>query len=100
MPLLHALQAAVLGRREALALDRRAVDDHGALGLEGGAQRAAHRAHVMAVDDAEVGPVKLLPPQAGSPEGLYGFLEARTEALEGRADAGGQLRELLLDALA
>ena len=88
MPLLHALQAAVLGRREALALDRRAVDDDGALGLEGGLQRAAHRAHVVAVDHAEVGPVELFPPQAGSPERLHGLLEARAEPLERGADAG------------
>ena len=100
MPLLHALQAAVLGGREALALDRGAVDDDGPLGLEGGAQRAAHGAHVVAVDHAEVRPVELLPPQAGRPEGLHGLLEARAEALERRADAGRQLRELLLDALA
>ena len=100
MPLLHALQAAVLGGREALALDRGAVDDDGALGLERGPQRAAHRAHVVTVDDAEVGPVELLPPQPGRPERLHGLLEARAEALERRADAGRQLRELLLDALA
>ena len=100
MPLLHALQAAVLGRSEALALDRGAVDDDGTLGLERGPQRAAHRAHVVAVDHAEVGPVELLPPEAGGPEGLDGLLEARAEALERGADAGRQLRELLLDALA
>src|SRR3954447_18028007 len=99
MPLLHALQAAVLGRREALALDRGAMDDDGTLGLERGPQRAAHRAHVMTVDHPEVRPVELLPPQAGSPERLHGLLEARAQALERGADAGGQLRQLLLDAL-
>ena len=40
VPLLHALQAAVLGGREALALDGRAVHDDGPLRLEGRAQRA------------------------------------------------------------
>src|SRR6478736_2300708 len=100
MPLLHALQAAVLGGREALALDRRAVDDDGALGLERGPQRAAHRAHVVTVDDAQIRPVELFPPETGRPEGLHGLLEPRAEALERRADAGRQLRELLLDALA
>ena len=39
MPLLHALQAALLGGGEALALDRRDVHDDGPLGLERGAQR-------------------------------------------------------------
>ena len=100
MPLLHALQAAVLGGREALALDRGAVDDDGALGLERGAQRAAQRAHVVAVDDAHVGPVELLPEQAGRPERLDRLLQLRAEPLERRADARGQLGEPLLDALA
>ena len=86
--------------REALALDRRAVDDDRALGLEGGAQRAAQRAHVVAVDDAHVGPVELLPEQAGRPERLDRLLQLRAEPLERRADAGGQLRQPLLDALA
>ena len=53
--------------REPLALDRRAVDDDGALGLERGAQRAAQGAHVVAVDDAHVGPVELLPQEPRAP---------------------------------
>ena len=64
VPLLHALEAALLGGREALALDGGDVDDDGALGLERLAQRGAHRADVVAVDDADVGPVELLPQQA------------------------------------
>ena len=66
------------------------------------ARRRAPRScvHVMAVDDAHVGPVELLPPQAGRGEGLDRLLELRAEALEGGADAGRQLRQLLLDALA
>ena len=53
--------------REALALDRRDVDDDRALGVERVAQRAAQRADVVAVDDADVGPVELLPEQARAP---------------------------------
>ena len=41
VPLLHALEAALLGGREALALDGGDVDDDGPLGLEGLAQRGA-----------------------------------------------------------
>ena len=100
VPLLHALEAAVLGRGEALALDGRDVHDDGPLGLEGAPQRAAQGVDVVAVDDAHVGPVELLPPQAGRGEGLDRLLELRAEALEGGADAGGQLRQLLLHPLA
>jgi hypothetical protein len=100
VPLLHALQAALLGGGEALALDGGNVDDHGSLGLEGGAHRLADGAHVVAVDDAHVGPVELLPPQAGLPQGLDRLLELRAEALEAGADPAGQPRELFLDALA
>ena len=87
VPLLHALQAALLGGREALALDGGDVDDDGALGLEGGAQRLADGADVVAVDDAHVRPVELLPPQAGLPQRLDRLLDLRAEALEPRADA-------------
>jgi hypothetical protein len=41
MPLLHALQAALLGGPEALALDRRDVHDDRALGGQRRAQRRA-----------------------------------------------------------
>ena len=75
------------------------IDDR-PLGLERGPQRAAQRAHVVAVDDADVGPVELLPQQARRGERLDRLLELRAEPLERRADAGGQLRELLLDSLA
>ena len=67
MPLLHALQAAVLGGREALALDRLAVDDDRAVGLERLADRLAQRADVVAVDHADVGQVELLEQQARAP---------------------------------
>ena len=100
VPLLHALEAALLGRGEALALHGGDVDDDGALGLERGAQRLADRAHVVAVDDAHVGPVELLPPQAGLPERLDRLLDLWPEALERGADPARQTRELLLDALA
>ena len=100
VPLLHALEAAVLGGREALALDRRDVHDDRALGLERGVQRAAQGAYVVAVDDAHVRPVELLPPQAGRPQRLHRLFDLRAEALERRADAARQLGQLLLDALA
>src|SRR5204862_7438651 len=100
VPLLHALEAAVLGRGEALALDRRNMDDDGAIGQERAAQRLAQGADVVAVDDADVRPVELLPEQAGSPERLDRLLDLRPEALERRADRTGQLGEAALDGLA
>ena len=100
MPLLHSLQPALLSRRKALALDRRAVHDDRALGLERLAQRAAQRPDVVAVDHAHVGEVELLPPEPGRPERLDRLLEVRAEALERGADSGRQLREPVLDVLA
>ncbi len=100
VPLLHALQAAVLGGGKALALDGGAVHDHGPLGGQSLAQRAAQGADVMAVDDAHVGEVQLLPPEPGGPEGLDRLLEVRPQALERVADAGRELGEPALDALA
>ena len=47
----------------------------------------AQRAHVVAVDDADVGPVELLPEQPGRPERLDRLLQLRAEALERGADA-------------
>ena len=100
VPLLHALEAALLGGRESLALDGRAVDDDRALGGERLAQRAAERAHVVTVDDAHVGEVELLPPQAGRPEGLDRLLEVRSDPLERDADPRRQLRQAALNPLA
>ena len=100
VPRLHALQAALLGGREALALHGRDVDDDRAVGRQRLAQRAPQARHVVAVDDADVGPVELLPQQARRPEGLDRLLQLRAEALEGRADAAGQLGQPVLDALA
>ena len=97
---LHALEAALLGRREALALHGGDVDDDGPVGRQRLAQGAPQARHVVAVDDAGVGPVELLPEQARRPEGLQRLLQLRAEALEGRADAAGQLGEPVLDALA
>ena len=88
VPLLHALEPALLGGREALALDRRAVDHDRPLGDQRLAQRAAHRAHVVAVDHADVGEVELLPPQPGRPERLDRLLDVRAEPLERGADPG------------
>ena len=75
MPLLHSLQAPVLRRREALALDRGDVHHHRAFRRQRLAQRLAQRAHVVAVDHAHVGPVELLPPQARGPECLQRLLQ-------------------------
>ncbi len=73
------------------------MHDDRPLGGERLAQRLAQRAHVVAVDHAHVGPVELLPPQAGRPEGLDRLLQVRAEALEGGADAAGQPRQAALD---
>jgi hypothetical protein len=100
VPLLHALQAALLGGGKALALHGGAVDHHGPLGGQGLAQGAAQRADVVAVDDAHVGEVQLLPPESRGPEGLDRLLEVRTQALERVADADRELGEPALDALA
>ena len=95
VPALHPLLPAVLGRAEALALDRGDVDDHRTLGGEGVGEGDAQGADVVAVDHAGVGPVELLPPEAGGPEGLDRLLQLRAQALEAGADA----RELLERAL-
>jgi hypothetical protein len=76
------------------------VDDDRAVGGQRLAQGAAQARHVVAVDDAGIGPVELLPQQARGPEGLQRLLQLRAEALEGGADAAGQLGQLVLDALA
>ena len=60
----------------------------------------AQRARVVAVDDADVRPVELLPEEARRPERLDRLLELRAEALERGADAAGQLGQLVLDGLA
>ena len=99
MPLLHPLQSALLGGREPLTLDRRAVDDDGPLGGQSLAQRAAQRPDVVAVDHAHVGEVELLPPQARRPERLDRLLDMGTEALEGRADPDGELGQPALEIL-
>ena len=100
VPFLHALEAALLGGGEPLALDGRAVHDHGPFGGQRLAQRPSQSAHVVAVDDPHVGEVQLLPPQAGGPEGLQRLLEVRTDPLKRRADAGGELGQAAFDALA
>ena len=91
VPLLHALEAALLGRREALALDGLDVDDHRAGRRSSASPRArAQRLHVVAVDHAHVGEVELLEEQARRPEGLDRLLQLRPEALDRAADAGRQ----------
>ena len=77
VPALHALQPAVLGGREALALDRRDVHDDRPLRGERAAQRDAQRVHVVAVDHPDVDPVELLPQQAGRRERLDRLLQLR-----------------------
>ena len=100
VPLLHALEPALLGRREALALDGLAVHDHRPVGLERLADRLAQRLHVVAVDHADVGEVELLEEEPGRPVRLQRLLQDRAEPLDLAADAGGQLGERLLDVLA
>src|SRR5207244_11503765 len=62
--------------------------------------RLADRADVVAVDHARVGPVQLLPEEPGRPERLDRLLELRAEPLERGADADGEARQRVLDALA
>ena len=82
VPLLHALEAALLGGLEALALDGVDVDDDRAVGLERVADRAPQRGDVVAVDDPDVGEVELLEEQAGRPVGLDRGLDLRAEPLD------------------
>ena len=100
MPLLHPLEAALLGGRKSLALDRRAVDHHGTLSREGVAQRASESAHVMSVDHADVGELELLPPQTRRPERFDRLLHVRPEALERGTDPRRQLGQSLLHVFA
>ena len=100
VPLLHALEAALLGGHEALALHGLAVDDHRPVGLERLADRLAQRLHVVAVDHADVGEVELLEEQPRRPVGLERLLEDRPEALDPLADPGGQPGQRLLGVLA
>jgi hypothetical protein len=100
VPLLHPLEPALLGGGEALALDRRAVHDHGTLGRQRLPQGAPEGADVVAVDHPHVGEVELLPPHAGGPERLERLLEVGTEALECGPDAGRQLGQAALHTLA
>ena len=99
VPLLHARQAALLGGGEPAALDRRDVDDDGAVGRQRLGQRDAQRTDVVAVDDAGVRPVELLPEQPGGPERLDRLLQLRPETLERRAGER-EVDEATLDALA
>jgi hypothetical protein len=100
VPLLHALEAALLGRGEALALDRVDVDDHRALRLERVADRPSKGADVVAVDDAHVGEVELLEHQPRRRIGLDRGLQLRANPFEARAEPERQLREHLLHVLA
>ena len=83
VPLLHALEAALLGGREALALDGGDVDDDRAVGLERlAAARARSALHVVAVDHAHVGESSSSKNRPGRPVGLDRLLELRAEALD------------------
>ena len=97
VPLLHALEAALLGGREALALDGLDVHDHRPPGAERLPQRAPDRLHVVAVDHADVGEVELLEEEARGPERLQRLLQlraraARSAARSRRAAASGPPR--------
>ncbi len=100
VPLLHALQSAELGGLEALAFDGRDVHHDGAVGRERLLDGRSQLRDVVAVDDADVGEVELLPEEAGRPEGLDRLLELRPETLERRADAGRQFGQRALGAFA
>ena len=100
VPLLHPLQAALLGRREALALDRVDVDDDRAVGLEGLAQGLAQGVHVVAVDHAHVGEVELLEEEARRPVGLDRRLDLRPQPFDPLAEPQRQLGQPVLDPLA
>ena len=100
VPALHPDEAPVLGRLEPLALDRLDVQHHRTLGLQRRRERAAHRADVVPVDDADVGEVELLEEQARRPERLDRLLDLRAQPLDAIADAGRQPREALLELLA
>jgi hypothetical protein len=100
MPLLHALEAAVLGGREAAALDGVDVDDDRATRLECLPQRGAKLADVVAIDHPHVGDPELLEEQSGSPVGLDRRLDLGTEPLDPAPEPERQLREPLLDVLA
>jgi len=67
------------------------------IGQAGAEGMAAQGAHVVSVDHAHVGPVELLPPQAGRPERLDRLLQLRPESLEGGADATGQPHQPALE---
>ena len=88
VPLLHPLEPAVLGRREAAALDGVDVDDDRPVGLERLPQRPAQVGDVVAVDHAHVGDVELLEEQARRPVGLDRRLDLRARA----ARSGGRVR--------
>src|SRR5581483_4431872 len=71
MPLLHALQAALLRRSEALALDGLVVDDDRARRAERLAVLRPHLRDVLAVYRAHVSDVALLEEEAGGEIGLH-----------------------------
>src|SRR5881394_2160950 len=100
MPLLHPLQAALLGGSEALALDRVDVDDDRAVRLEGFAQSVAQSMHVMAVDYAHVGEVELLEEEARRPVGLDRRLDLRSQPFDSSTQAERQLGQPVLNPLA
>jgi hypothetical protein len=98
VPLLHPLQAALLGRLEALALDGVDVDDHRPVGLQRLRKRTAQGGHVVAVDHAHVGEVELLEEEPRRPVGLHRGLHLGSEPLDPAAQAERQVGEPLLGA--
>ena len=100
VPFLHALEAALLRRGEALALDRVDVDDHGTFGVESLAQGLAQGVHVVAVDHPHIGEVELLEEESGRPVGLDRRLDLRPQPFDPLAEAERQLGQAVLDPLA
>jgi hypothetical protein len=96
VPLLHPDEPALLGRLEALALDRLDVDDDGPTGFERLAQRLAQLGDVVAVDRAHVGEVELLEEEPGREVGLDRRLHLGPEPVDPAAEAQRQVSQSLL----
>ena len=99
VPLLHPLEATLLRRRKALALDGVDVETTGRSAASASPGPGAAR-HVMAVDDSHVGEVELLEQQPGCPVGLERRLDLGAEALDPAAETERQLCQAALDILA
>ena len=96
VPLLHPLEATLLGGLEALALDGVDVDDDGPICHERLAERAAERGDVVTVDHSHVRQVELLEEKARRVVGLDRRLHLRPEPLDAAAETERKLRQPFL----